>query len=243
MIAPLDKRDLQMYICGAMLHQLLNFFYPRSCISCGNVLFPHEHLLCLHCLYNLPETRYHEFDKSPLSLLFWGRASVENTGAFLFYKKGNQVQKILHHLKYKGVKEIGFFLGNMYGTQLIQHEKWKTVDLIIPIPLHKKKEKKRGYNQSEWIAKGLSAGMQIPYNTRALIRSEFTETQTKKSRFHRWQNVKEVFQLTDPNALINKHILVCDDVLTTGATLEAAIQKLAAVPSIKISVVTLAAAK
>jgi len=194
-------------------------------------------------LHNLPETRYHEFTRSPLSLLLWGRVLVENTGAFLFYKKGNQVQKILHHLKYKGVKEIGFFLGNMYGIQLSQHEKWKTVDLIIPIPLHKKKEKKRGYNQSEWIAKGLSAGMQIPYNTDLLIRSEFTETQTKKNRFHRWQNVKEVFQLTNPEVLKNKHVLICDDVLTTGATLEAAIQKLAVVDDIKISVVTLATAQ
>jgi ComF family protein len=202
-----------------------------------------EKYLCLHCLYNLPETRYHEFKKSPLSLLFLGRVSVENTGAFLFYKKGNHVQKILHHLKYKSVKEIGSFLGDIYGTQLIQHEKWKTIDLIIPIPLHKKKEKKRGYNQSEWIAKGLSVGMQIPYNTKLLIRSEFTETQTKKSRFHRWKNVEDVFQLTDLNALKNKHILLCDDVLTTGATLEAAIQKLAMAPSLKISVVTLATAQ
>jgi len=226
-----------------MFSTLLNFFYPRSCISCGNVLTQQEKYLCLHCLYNLPETRYHEFEKSPLSLLFLGRVSVENTGAFLFYKKGNQVQKILHHLKYKSVKEIGSFLGNIYGAQLIQHEKWKTIDMIIPIPLHKKKEKKRGYNQSEWIAKGLSSGMQIPYNTKLLIRSEFTETQTKKSRFHRWKNVEDVFQLTDLNALKNKHVLLCDDVLTTGATLEAAIQKLAVVPSLKISVVTLAAAQ
>jgi ComF family protein len=191
----------------------------------------------------LPETRYHEFEHSPLSLLFWGRVSVEHVGAFLFYKKGNQVQKILHHLKYKGVKEIGAFLGNIYGSQLLENDKWKTIDVIIPIPLHKKKEKKRGYNQSEWIAKGLSAGMKIPYNTEILIRSEFTETQTKKSRFHRWQNVKEVFQLTDIDALRNKRVLLCDDVLTTGATLEAAIQKLAVVPSIKISVVTLATAQ
>jgi ComF family protein len=191
----------------------------------------------------LPETRYHEFDNSPLSQLFMGRVAVENVGAFLFYKKGNQVQRILHHLKYNGGKEVGSFLGNIYGIQLIQHEKWKAVDMIIPIPLHKKKEKKRGYNQSEWIAKGLSAGMQIPYNTNLLIRSEFTETQTKKSRFHRWENVKEVFHLTDLTALTNKHILLCDDVLTTGATLEAAIQRLAAVSEIKISVVTLATAQ
>ncbi|MCL1851218.1 MAG: ComF family protein [Bacteroidetes bacterium] len=248
MIPPLDKGIFRVYICSApnilpMLSYLLNFFYPRTCVSCGNVLLQHEQFLCLHCLHNLPETRYHEFEDSPLSLLFRGRVRVENVGSFLFYKKGNQVQKILHHLKYNGGKEIGSFLGNIYGTQLIKDEKWKTTDLIIPIPLHKKKEKKRGYNQSEWIAKGLSTGMQIPYCPNVLIRSEFTETQTKKSRFHRWENVKEVFQITDINELSNKHILLCDDVLTTGATIEAAIQKLAAVPEIRISVLTLATAQ
>ena len=226
-----------------MLSPLLNFFYPNTCISCGKVLLEKENFLCLHCLHNLPETRYHEFDDSPLTKLFMGRVQVENVGSFLFYKKGNQVQKILHHLKYNNGKKIGSFLGNIYGTQLIEHEKWKTVDMIIPIPLHKKKEKKRGYNQSEWIAKGLSAGMQIPYSSNILIRSEFTETQTKKSRFHRWENVKEVFQLANPDALTNKHVLICDDVLTTGATLEAAIQKLQATPSVKVSVVTLATAQ
>ena len=226
-----------------MLSTLLNFFYPRICLSCGNVLLQHERFLCLHCLLNLPETRYHEFDSSPLSLLFLGRVSVENVGAFLFYKKGNHTQKILHQLKYFGVKEVGFFLGQMYGTYLIQHEKWKTVDLIIPIPLHKKKERKRGYNQSEWIAKGLSVGMQIPYNTKLLVRTEFTETQTRKSRFHRWENVKKVFQVVDADALKNKHILLCDDVLTTGATLEAAIQKLTEIPWVKVSVATLATAQ
>jgi len=225
-----------------MLTQLLNFFYPRACVACGNVLLQHEQFFCLQCLHNLPETRYHEFDDSPLSKLFLGRARVEHVGAFLFYRKGNQVQKILHYLKYNGGKEIGSFLGEIYGAQLIENEKWKTIDMIIPIPLHPKKEKKRGYNQSELIAKGLSAGMQIPYNTNLLIRTEFTETQTKKSRFHRWENVKEVFQLTDFESLKNKHILLCDDVLTTGATMEAAIQKLAAVPSIKVSIATLATA-
>jgi len=226
-----------------MLSHLLNFFYPRTCISCGTVLLQHEPLFCLHCLYNLPETRYHEFDVSPLSQLFWGRAPIENVGAFLFYKKGDMVQKILHQLKYYGNKEVGAFLGKLYGTQLVQNEKWGKTDMIIPIPLHKKKERKRGYNQSEWFAKGLSDGLKIPYNTNILIRSEFTETQTKKSRFNRWQNVKDVFQLTDSILLSHKHVLLCDDVLTTGATLEAAAKKLAVIPSVKISVVTLATAQ
>jgi len=226
-----------------MLSHLLNFFYPRTCVACGNILLQHEQFLCMHCLHNLPETRYHEFDDSPLTQLFLGRVQVEHVGAFLFYKKGNHVQKILHHLKYNGGKEIGAFFGKIYGMHLIQDRKWQTIDMIIPIPLHGKKEKKRGYNQSEWIAKGLSAGMQIPSCTNLLIRSEFTETQTKKSRFHRWENVKEVFQLVQPDALESKHILLCDDVLTTGATLEAAIQKLMVVPSIRISVITLATAQ
>jgi ComF family protein len=226
-----------------MLKTLFNYFYPRTCISCGNVLLLHERFFCMHCLYNLPETRYHEFVKSPLTQLFLGRVRVENVGAFLFYKKGNHTQKILQHLKYFGNKEVGVFLGKYYGAQLTQQKHWKDVDLIIPIPLHKKKERKRGYNQSEWIAKGLSEGMQIPYFTNLLIRSDFTETQTKKSRFQRWQNVKEVFQLTDPNALKEKHVLLIDDVLTTGATLEAAIQKLAVIPTIKISIATLATAQ
>ncbi|MCL2167566.1 MAG: ComF family protein [Lentimicrobiaceae bacterium] len=226
-----------------MLTHLTNFFYPRLCVSCGTVLLQQEQFFCLHCLHNFPETQYHEFDESPLTKLFLGRVAVENVGSFMFYKKGNQVQKILHHLKYNGGKEVGDFLGNIYGKQLIQCKKWKTIDLIIPIPLHPKKEKKRGYNQSEWIAKGLSSGMQIPYHTNLLIRSEFTETQTKKNRFHRWENVKEVFQLTDPKAFNNKHVLLCDDVLTTGATLEAAIQKITTNSSVKVSIATLATAQ
>ena len=226
-----------------MLNHILNFFYPLTCISCGNVLLAHEHFFCLHCLYNLPETHYHEFIESPLSQLFRGRVPVENIGSFLFYKKGNRTQKILHYLKYRGGKEVGAFLGALYGAQLIEQENWRTVDLIIPIPLHKKKERKRGYNQSEWIAKGLSTSMKIPYRTDLLIRTEFTETQTKKGRFQRWQNVMEVFHLTDLHFLNNKHVLICDDVLTTGATLEAAIQKLVGISSIKVSVVTLATAQ
>jgi len=226
-----------------MLSQLLNFFYPNSCISCGRVLYSGENFFCLHCYYSFPETRYHEFKKSPLSLLFLGRVSVENIGTFLFYKKGNIVQRVLHHLKYKGMKELGEFLGAIYGAQLIKEKKWQNVDVILPVPLHRKKEKKRGYNQSEWIAKGLSCSMKVPYNKELLIRSEFTETQTKKNRFHRWQNVKEVFQLTNREALKNKHVLICDDVLTTGATLEAAIQQLVSVQNIKISVVALASAQ
>jgi ComF family protein len=168
-----------------------------------------------------------------------GRVKVENVASLLFYKKGNMTQNILHHLKYKGNKELGRFLGQYYGTKLIEKEAYKKIDVIIPIPLHQKKLKKRGYNQSEWIAIGLSEAMGIPCNTTTLIRTNFTETQTKKSRIDRWENVKNVFQIIDENSIKGKHILICDDVLTTGATMEAAIKQILEIEKTLVSVVTL----
>ena len=167
---------------------------------------------------------------------------MEEVAALLFYKKGNSVQHILHALKYKGKKELGSFLGLYYGKKLATETRFQSVDYIIPIPLHPKKQKKRGYNQSEWIAKGLSKGMDVPYTNDVLVRTTFTETQTKKSRFNRWENVKEVFQVQNTEKYVGKHLLVCDDVLTTGATMEAAIKQLLTIEDVKVSVVTLATA-
>lgn len=225
-----------------ILENLLSFFYPKLCISCGNALRQHETFFCLGCLQNLPETDFHKIDYNPLIYNFMGRVKVENVFSFLFYRKGNCVQDILHEIKYKGGKDLAEYLGYLYGIDLIQHNQLKDIDIIIPIPLHKKKEKKRGYNQSEWIAKGLSRAFNKPYSSDLLIRKEFTETQTKKGRFKRWENVKNVFEITNPEAIKNKHIVLCDDVLTTGATLEAAITHFVTIEEVKVSVVTLAAA-
>ena len=222
---------------------LLSVFYPRLCIGCGNLLQKNETHLCLDCLLHLPETQVHLMDPNPLELIFRGRVPVENVFSFLQYRKGNHVQSILHQLKYKGNKEIGRSMGELYGKQLQSAGKLSDVDLILPIPLHPKNLKSRGYNQSEWIAKGLTAATHIPYRTDLLIRTTFTDTQTKKSRFNRWQNVKDVFGISDAQALQGKHVIVCDDVLTTGATMEAAISKILAVPDTRVSVVTLATAK
>lgn len=224
------------------LNNLLSFFYPRLCIGCGDTLQQNEQLLCLKCFTHLPETNYHLEHDNPLRLIFAGRVPVREVASLLFFKKGNIVQNILHHLKYKGDKEIGKLLGNYYGEKLIQESRFQDIDYIIPIPLHPKKMKKRGYNQSEWIAMGLSQGMQKPYLDDILIRTQFTETQTKKSRFNRWENVKEVFAIQNEGTIRGKHLLLCDDVLTTGATMEAAIQELLKVPEVTISIVTLAAA-
>lgn len=217
-------------------------FYPRLCVGCGNALRQNEELLCTHCLLHLPETHYHQQQEHPLRNIFAGRVPVREVASLMFYNKGSIVQQILHHLKYKGKKEVGRYLGRYYGQQLRQEARFRSVDYILPIPLHPRKQRKRGYNQSEWIAKGLSEGLGKPYLTDVLVRTHFTDTQTKKSRFNRWENVKEVFAVQNPEKIRYKHVLVCDDVLTTGATMEAAIQHLIEVEGVTVSVVTLATA-
>lgn len=225
-----------------LLKNFISIFYPRSCVACGNALLQNESHFCLSCLMHLPETNYHIMENSPLDYIFMGRVPVEKVASMLFYKKGNKVQHILHALKYKGDKEVGRFLGEMYGRQLLKSPYYQSVDCIVPIPLHPKKLRMRGYNQSEWVAMGLARGMNIPYYTDVLFRSEFTETQTKKSRFSRWENVKGVFATADTEKITGKHVLICDDVLTTGATMEAAITQLKKIEGVRVSVATLACA-
>lgn len=225
-----------------ILNNLLSLFYPRLCVGCGDALQQNEPFFCLHCMMHLPETNFHKEAENPLTNIFAGRVRVREVASLLYYKKGTSVQHILHALKYKGQKELGAYLGEYYGKLLIEEPRFQDIDYIMPIPLHPKKQRKRGYNQSEWIAKGLSKGMGIPYRTDVLTRVQYTETQTKKSRFSRWENVKEVFVVSGDLAP-ETHVLICDDVLTTGATMEAAIQQLQSVPNIIVSVVTLATAQ
>ena len=229
-----------MTTISSLLENLFSFFYPRLCVSCNNSLRIKESFFCLHCLYNLPETNYHVLDDNPLTYIFMGRVNVQHTASYLFYRKGNSVQHILHELKYKGNKELGEYLGYSFALQLHEVHKLQDIDIILPIPLHKKKEKKRGYNQSEWIAKGLSKGLEKPYASDILVRVDFTETQTRKSRFNRWENVKDVFMVQSGDSIRNLHVLVCDDVLTTGATMEAALKELLKIEGVKVSVITLA---
>ena len=225
-----------------LINNLLSLFYPRLCAACGDALQQNESCICLNCLLHLPETQFHKEHFNPLRQVFDGRVPVEEVTALMSYKKSNRTQKILHSLKYKGQKEIGAVLGEYLGGQLITEERYRGIQYILPIPLHPKKQRKRGYNQSEWIAMGLSKGMGIPYLTDVLVRTQFTDTQTKKSRFNRWENVKSVFATVDGGKLKGKHVLLCDDVLTTGATMEAAITQLLKIEGIRVSVVTLACA-
>lgn len=224
-----------------LINNLLSLFYPRLCAACGDALQQNETCICLNCMLHLPETQFHKEHFNPLRQVFDGRVAVEEVTAFMSYKKANNVQKILHNLKYNGQKEIGIILGKHFGGQLLTEERYRSVQYILPIPLHPRKKRKRGYNQSECIAMGLSQGMGIPYLTDVLLRTHYTDTQTRKSRFARWQNVKEVFTVQKTEKVAHSHVLLCDDVLTTGATSEAAIHKLLSIDGVRVSVATLAA--
>ncbi len=225
-----------------IIKSLFSLFYPRLCVGCGNALLQGEQRLCVYCQLHMPETNFHLKHENPLLEVFAGRVPVREVAALLYYNKGSMVQRVLHHLKYKGEKELGYDLGLYYGKLLKTEPRFSSIDCILPIPLHPKKMRKRGYNQSEWIAMGLSEGLGIPLLTDVLIREQFTETQTKKGRFSRWENVKEVFAVKNTQKIVGRHVLVCDDVLTTGATMEAALQHLVQVEGVTVSVVALATA-
>ena len=221
-------------------NDLLNLFFPNTCQACGEVLLKQEQVICFSCLYKLPKTGFHLHAENPVSRVFWGRVNLHAASSFLFFSKGGKVQHLIHSLKYKGNQETGLYLGKLFGEDLIKSELFNSVDLVIPVPLHPKKQHQRGFNQSESIAKGVSEAMNIPLLTNILVRIVHTSTQTKKSRDSRWDNVKNAFAVHKPSALENKHILLVDDVLTTGATLESCSRCLLKIPGVRVSVATLA---
>lgn len=223
-----------------MLKDFFALIYPKICLACGKSLFKNEQSICTYCNYHLPKTNFHLVNANPIEKIFWGRTTIYSAAAFYNFGKGGKVQQMMHQLKYKGQKELGITLGKLYGFDLKKSERFNAVDVIIPVPLHSRKIRKRGYNQSELFAEGLSLSMNIPFNFNILYRALESETQTKKSRFSRWQNVESVFQLRDAMNLKGKHILLVDDVITTGATLEACAQVLQQIPDVKISVATIA---
>ena len=219
-----------------------NLLYPDLCVVCGENLFRNEQHICLSCLSSIPKTNYHLHPENPIEKRFWGKVPVYRATAFFFFQKGSSFQKLLHALKYKGNKEIGKQIGKYAAVDLLESPDFSSVDVIVPVPLHPSKYRKRGYNQSEWIGKGLSEILGKPQDTATLKRIKGNTTQTKKSVFERYENTEGIFECTDYSVFSGKHVLLVDDVLTTGSTLEACIQALLSCPDIKISVFTLAVA-
>ncbi len=230
-----------------MMSFLRSFFaliYPNRCEACGALLVAGEQVICTTCRYKLPRTGYWLQKGNPVEQVFWGRVPVENACSLFFMGKGSKYRKLLHKLKYKGRPQVGVVLGNLLGAELLRSDFYQDVDAIIPIPLHLKRQRQRGYNQSEQIARGISQSFGKPTLANVVYRQRYNETQTKKSREERMKNVEDVFAVhADKLALIEgKHLLLVDDVLTTGATLESCIAAIQKAANCKISVATLAAA-
>lgn len=225
------------------LYSFISLLFPRCCVVCGRPLAKGEECICAMCNINLPRTNYHLQKDNQVEQLFWGKIPLERATSFFFYRKGSDFRQILHQLKYGGQKEIGAIMGRYMASELTVSGFFEGIDVIIPVPLHKRKQRIRGYNQSEWIARGISAVTGIRIDTEVIVRRKHTDTQTRKSTFERWENVDGIFELHHAESLKGKHLLVVDDVLTTGATTVACASRLVEIEGVRISVLTLAVAE
>lgn len=219
---------------------LTHLFYPRLCEGCSKPLLQEEEVLCLNCsIYNLPRTAYHHIHENETFMRFAGRVKVEKVTSLAYFTAEGLLQHLLHRLKYDNGKDIGAYLGKQLGYDL-QQVGWATgIDAIVPVPLHPKKEAIRGFNQATIIAEGMSEVLDMPVYANAVKRTRFTETQTQKTREERMENMQGAFRVTDKATISGKHILLIDDVLTTGATLEACALSLLAVEGVKLSIATI----
>lgn len=225
------------------LYSFISLLFLRCCVVCGRSLAKGEECICAMCNINLPRTNYHLQKDNQVEQLFWGKIPLERATSFFFYRKGSDFRQILHQLKYGGQKEIGAIMGRYMASELSASGFFEGIDVIIPVPLHKRKQRIRGYNQSEWIARGISAVTGIRVDTEVIVRRKHTDTQTRKSTFERWENVDGIFELHHAESLKGKHLLVVDDVLTTGATTVACASRLMEIEGVRISVLTLAVAE
>ena len=225
-----------------LLDDLISLVYPRICLACGNSLVKSEQVICTSCNFHLPKTNFHLERENMVSKLFWGRVNIQNAASYYYFQKGSKIQHLIHQLKYNNRKEVGIYIGKQYGAELKNSQLFGNIDLIIPVPLHKKKLKRRGYNQSDIFAEGLADSLNVKVYKDILFRAVDTDSQTRKSKFSRWENVKEIFQINNKDILKGQHILLADDVVTTGATIEACATTLLEIPDTKVSVVTIACA-
>lgn len=227
----------------SFLKNVFDIFFPKVCLSCNTILATNEQTLCLNCRHDLPLTNFSFETNNLVEKSFYGKYPIKNgTALFYFYKQGT-VQKLIHNLKYKKQQQVGIFVGNWLGEEMLESKRFQNIDYIIPVPLHKNKLIKRGYNQVTTFGKSLSKKLNVPFNDQILMRVSSTKTQTKKIRLDRWKNVQELFYVPEPDKTSNKHILLIDDVITTGATLEACCNAFKNSHEIKISIACMAYTK
>lgn len=227
-----------------LFSDFFELLYPTSCLSCKQTLEQQETLLCVSCRMKLPETGHHRYSESELMDKFVGKVKVEHVAAYYQFIKGGVVQKLIHQIKYKDQPDAAIIVGKWYGYQLRTECPWiDTVDLFIGVPIHKSRLRKRGYNQADYIAEGISLVTRVPLGIDVMARTRFSGSQTHKNRFQRWLNVQTVFRVVKPAEIIGKHIAIVDDVLTTGATIEACAIELHRAGCRSVSVLTIAATR
>jgi ComF family protein len=217
----------------------ISLLFPRLCYGCGNHLLRNEYLICTGCYVSIPRTNYHLSENNPVAQIFWGRCFIERAAAFSFYTKGSRIRRMIHKLKYSGIKELGYELGRIYAVTLKSSGFTDSLDLIMPVPLHPSKKRIRGFNQSEYISGGIAAVTGLPVDIHSLERVVLSATQTTRSRYDRWTNVEGIFRVSNSDAIRGKHILLVDDVITTGSTIESCVSELLKIEGVKVSVVAL----
>ena len=227
---------------SSLLDDFISLIYPKICLGCDNPLLKHEQCICTFCQFHIPKTNNFKIKENDLQKLFWGKVQLDHTAALYEFVKDSPLQKMIHALKYEENKKVGIYLGKQIAYGIEESIFFKDIDYIIPVPLHSKKEKLRGYNQSMCIAKGIQNILKTEIDTKTLKRTVDTESQTKKNKYSRWENVGNVFEVTNLEKLKHKHILLIDDVITTGSTLESSVITLQQIEGIKVSIITIAIA-
>lgn len=225
-----------------MLQKLIDLFFPKVCSGCKAFLIERENTICTRCRFEMPLTQFHKHPENEASQKFYGKIPVEHVSAFLYFHKSGIVQEMIHNLKYRGHEEIGKLFGDWYADDLKHLEFIKSVDAIIPVPLHPKKLRERGYNQVTTFGKSLSKNLEIPYNDQLLMRNVYSKTQSKKNLEERTAIVEPIFDVNFTEKHHNKHFLLIDDVITTGSTLESCGRAILKIPGAKLSIVTMAMA-
>ncbi|MDB4036936.1 phosphoribosyltransferase family protein [Polaribacter sp.] len=222
-----------------LLKDLFYLFYPNICANCKEQLLQNEKVICTFCRHDLPLTNFKNYTRNKVSSIFSGRITIEKAYALLFFRKQGITKNLIHDLKYRGNEGVGVFFGNWIGEIVAKNKEFSTVDFIVPVPIHAKKKKIRGYNQVTKFGEYLSMHLKVPLNEDVLIRQSATKTQTLKSRFERFNDLESKFSARNTSIFKEKHILIIDDVITTGATLEACAKELLKTPGIKISILTM----
>ncbi len=224
-----------------MLKAIVNLLFPEVCCACNNLLSDGVKTICVDCRHDLPITNFHFNGNSSIEKVLYGRSEIENGTALFRFEKKSNVQRLIHNLKYKGQEHIGFVLGNWLGSELKILESYNKIDIVIPVPLHKNKLKTRGYNQITCFGEQIAKALNARYVDNVLLKVTSTKSQAHKKRLARWNN-QTAFTLENKSIIENKHILIVDDIITTGATLEACITVLNQAKNIKTSIATIAIA-